>query len=74
MRLPKLVLSILSIFSIATFAIAQTQPSDADADKEKKTKELNEKVVQILDQSISDVETLRLPQNRAAPHRGAFVI
>lgn len=48
-------------FSIAAFA--QTPSPTPDADKKKK--EEDEKVVALLDKAIADVNSLRLPQNRA---------
>ncbi|MGQ0540606.1 MAG: hypothetical protein ACT4O9_01995 [Blastocatellia bacterium] len=53
------------ILLISSIAFAQTQPSEADAKKEKRKKELEERVVQMLNQAVGDAPTLRLPQNRA---------
>ncbi|HQY68726.1 MAG TPA: hypothetical protein PLD38_15730, partial [Pyrinomonadaceae bacterium] len=50
---------------LCSFALAQTQPTDSDADKAKKNKEQDERVVQLLDQAIGEAVSLRLPQNRA---------
>ena len=47
-------------------ALARIEPAATpDAEKEKKQKEIDEKVVQMLDQTIGDAGGLRLPQNRA---------
>jgi len=54
-----------TIFLVSSFNFAQTQPSEADTEKEKKKKALEERVVQILEQAIGDAPTLRLAQNRA---------
>lgn len=65
MRLAKPALLTSMVLLICTLAFSQTQPSESDADKEKKKKELDEHVMQLLDQSVSDANTLRQPQNRA---------
>lgn len=54
-----------TIFLVSSFNFAQTQPSEADTEKEKKKKALEERVVQMLEQAIGDAPTLRLAQNRA---------
>ncbi len=49
-----------------SFALAQgASPTDSQSDKEKTKKELEERVVRMLDQAAGDAPTLRLPQNRA---------
>ncbi len=58
--------SLISTFLLlGTFAVSQSNPAAADPEKEKRKKELEEKVVQMLEQSITDAQALRLPQNRA---------
>src|SRR5258708_924661 len=69
----KFILLTATLMFVCTFAVAQTQPSPppqasapaADAEAAKKKKELDERVIQMLDQSVADANGLRLPQNRA---------
>ena len=56
---------LLALLVFVSFGLAQSQPSESDAEKQKKAKELDEKVVQMLEQIIADAPTLRLAQNRA---------
>jgi hypothetical protein len=56
---------LLALLVFVSFGFAQSQPSESDAEKQKKAKELDEKVVQMLEQIIADAPTLRLAQNRA---------
>ena len=65
MRFRSLVLITSAILLVGSFVFAQTQPSEADADKARKKKELDERVVQMLDQLVADANGLRLAQNRA---------
>ncbi len=66
-----LVILISTFVVFCSFAFAQTQPNDTDKDKktetekENKQKELDDRVLQILNQSTGDAATLRLPENRA---------
>ncbi len=53
------------IFAIGSSAIAQTQPTEADAEKEKIKKETDEKILRMLDQVTGDAPGLRLAKNRA---------
>lgn len=50
---------------LACFCVAQTTTLALDPEKEKAKKELDEKIVQMLDQIIGEASFLRLPQNRA---------
>ncbi len=62
----KLVFLLSTFLFLCSLIIAQTEPAATpDAEKEKKKKEMDERVVQMLDQAIGDAPTLRLPQNRA---------
>lgn len=65
MRIPKLVFLTLTAVSLCSFVIAQTQPSDSEADSAKKKKEMDERIMQLLGQAIAGGDSLRLPQNRA---------
>ena len=56
---------LLALLLFVPFAVAQSQPPEVDAEKQKKAIELEEKVVQMLEQIVADVPTLRLAQNRA---------
>ena len=64
MRLRKLAFFALFLL-ITSFVFGQTQPAETAADKEKKKKEFDERVVQMLDQAIAEANGLRLPGNRA---------
>jgi len=48
-----------------TVSFAQTATTESQSDKEKKQKELQKNVLEILDQAVGDAATLKLPQNRA---------
>ena len=66
MSFRKLVFLTSTFLFLCSLAIGQTEPAATpDAEKEKKQKEIDEKVVQMLHQAIGDAPTLRLPQNRA---------
>lgn len=65
MRVRKLVFLMSTFLLLCAFAIAQTQPSEAAAEKAKKKKEIDELVLQMLDQSAADAAGMRLPGNRA---------
>ncbi|MEQ1606734.1 MAG: hypothetical protein ABL999_17870 [Pyrinomonadaceae bacterium] len=65
MGLRQLTSAFLALAFLCSLAVGQTQPTESNADKEKKTKEQNERVVQLLDQAIGEAVSLRLPQNRA---------
>lgn len=64
MRFREFVIFALTSVVFCSLGIAQT-PTGVDAEKAKKDKETEERVVQMLDQSIAEAEALRLPQNRA---------
>ena len=69
----KLILLTTIFISVSSSAVAQTQPKPtpqpidpaAEEEKAKKKKEMDERVVQMLDQSVADANGLRLAQNRA---------
>ena len=65
MRLRKLVFLTSILMLVCAFAAAQTQPSETDADKAKKKKDLDDRVVQMLDETAAGAAGLRLPGNRA---------
>lgn len=63
------VLSALStILLISSFSLGQAAPAAANAESQKKKKELDDLVVRILDQTIADAGGLRLHQNRAVAY------
>lgn len=53
------------VLLIASFTFAQTSPIESQSDKEKKQKELEKQVLQMLDQAVGDAATLKLARNRA---------
>jgi hypothetical protein len=55
----------MTVLVACALTYAQVQPTESDADKEKKQKAKNEHVVKMLEQSIVEAGSLRLPQNRA---------
>ncbi|MFN2502325.1 MAG: hypothetical protein ABR530_09975 [Pyrinomonadaceae bacterium] len=65
MHFRKLVILASVVSLLTSLALSQAQPSETDADKAKKKKELEERVVQMLDQAVDDANAIRLPQNRA---------
>lgn len=64
MRILKPIVLISTFLALTTVCFAQT-PAAADPEKEQAQRELNARIVQTLDQIISDASLLRLPQNRA---------
>lgn len=65
MRLRKPFSLVLTTLLLACFCVAQTTTPAIDPEKEKARKELDEKIVQMLDQIIGEASFLRLPQNKA---------
>lgn len=74
MRLQRLAFLTFAFILFCSIGFAQTtdptatpQPSDpsADVDAAKKQKELNERIMSMLDQAVADGNSLRLPQNKA---------
>lgn len=61
----KLISLILTLLVFASLCFAQDTKSTPDPEKEKAKKEQDEKIMQMLDQVISDASLLRLPQNKA---------
>lgn len=51
--------------AVFTVSFAQTAPTESPSEKEKKQKELQKNVLEMLDQAVGDAATLKLPQNRA---------
>lgn len=59
-------IALISTFLLsACLCFAQAQTATPDPEKEQAKKEENERIVQMLDQVISDAALLRLPQNKA---------
>lgn len=66
MRLRKFASFSLLMLLVSALAFGQDKPATADDEKEKdKKKKLDERVVEMLDQAVSDAQTLRLARNRA---------
>lgn len=65
MRLRQIVFFVCTIFLLTSVATAQTVGSDEAAEKAKKKKEIDERVVQMLDRTVAEANALRLPANRA---------
>ncbi len=59
------ILFFVVVLFFAPIIYAQTAPLESPSEKEKKQKELEKQVLDILDQAIGDADTLKLPQNRA---------
>lgn len=58
----------LSVLSLAFFTVsfAQISPTaESQSEKEKKQKELQKTVLEMLDQAVGEASSLKLPQNRA---------
>jgi hypothetical protein len=57
----------LGFLSLALFTVsfAQTSPAESQSDKEKKQKELQKRVLEMLDEAVGDAGALKLAQNRA---------
>lgn len=45
--------------------MAQTSPTESNTEKEKAQKELEKRVLEMLDQAVGDAATLKLARNRA---------
>lgn len=65
MRLRKLAFLPLLAVLVSTLAYGQEKAVTTDDEKEKKQKELDKRVVEMLDQAVAEGELLRLAQNRA---------
>ncbi len=61
----KLTTLLLMVFFANLCAFAQDKPTETTSEKEKKKKEIDERVIDLLDQAIAGADTLRLAQNRA---------
>jgi hypothetical protein len=53
------------VLLLVSITFAQTSPTESQTDKEKKQKELEKQVLQMLDQAVGDAGTLKLARNRA---------
>jgi hypothetical protein len=53
------------VLLLVSITFAQTSPTESQSDKEKKQKELEKQVLQMLDQAVGDAATLKLARNRA---------
>lgn len=65
MLLRKPVFLTSTLIFLCAVTVAQISPSETNADKDKKKKEMDELVLHMLDQCVADVPGLRLAQNRA---------
>ncbi len=65
MSIPRLSFVLPAILLICSFAFAQTSPTESQSEKEKIKKELEARVLAMLDQAVGDAASLKLPQNRA---------
>jgi hypothetical protein len=65
MSIPRLSFVLPAILLICSFVFAQTSPTESQTEKEKVKKELEKRVLEMLDQAVGDAATLKLPQNRA---------
>lgn len=61
----KLTTLLLMVLFVNLCAFAQDKPAETTSEKEKKKKEIDERVIDLLDQAIAGADTLRLAQNRA---------
>ncbi len=59
------IIRLFVVLLIVSITFAQTSPTESQSDKEKKQKELEKQVLQMLDQAVGDATTLKLPRNRA---------
>ena len=59
------ILRLFIILLLVSLTFAQTSPTESQTDKEKKQKELEKQVLQMLDQAVGDAGTLKLARNRA---------
>ena len=65
MRIPRFFYLVILLLSICISASAQTTATESNTEKEKAQKELEKRVLEMLDQAVSDAASLKLPQNRA---------
>jgi hypothetical protein len=66
MKFPRLrcIISVILLFATISFA-QDVSPSESQSEKEKIQKDLEERVLKIIDQAVGDANYLKLPQNRA---------
>lgn len=65
MRTALFALVLSTVLLICGAAAAQTTSTEPSADKEKAKKELEKRIVEMLDQAIGEAVTLKSPHNRA---------
>jgi len=65
MKITAFFVSLMMFFSLCFSVPAQTSPTESKTEKEKAQKELEKRVLEILDQAVSDASALKLSQNRA---------
>lgn len=65
MKITAFFVSLTMFFSLCFSVPAQTSPTESKTEKEKAQKELEKRVLEILDQAVSDAAALKLAQNRA---------
>src|SRR5262245_38486307 len=53
------------IFALHLSVLAQDKPTETEADKQKKQEDIDKRFLQLIERSIADADSLRLPQNRA---------
>jgi hypothetical protein len=59
------IIRLFVVLLLVSITFAQTSPTESQSDKEKKQKELEKQVLQMLDQAVGDAGTLKLARNRA---------
>jgi hypothetical protein len=59
------IIRLFAVLLLVSITFAQTSPLESQSDKEKKQKELEKQVLQMLDQAVGDAATLKLARNRA---------
>lgn len=63
---PVVLLVFLTMFCfLFSSAVAQTSPTESKSEKEKAQKELEKRVLEMIDQAVNDASALKLAQNRA---------
>jgi len=65
MRIGKLLSHAFLLLCLALTGAAQDKPTETDADKQKKKKEIDERVMQLLENAVGEADSLRLSQNKA---------
>jgi hypothetical protein len=65
MKITAFFVSLMMFFSLCFSVPAQISPTESKTEKEKAQKELEKRVLEILDQAVNDAAALKLAQNRA---------